>query len=366
MVLDLHEGGLERLVTDLVLDARARGDVAHVACLHRAGQLAGELRPDEVSVVPQGRLSMVAPVGLARHLRRQRPDVVHLHSGVWFKGAYAARLAGGVPIVFTDHGRPHPDPLTYRLLDALGARLTHCTVAVSDPLGRYLTQRLRVPPSRLRIIPNGIHLLPRVTASERVALRAELGLSSAQAVVGTVGRLDPVKAYDRLLEAFAAVVQEPASDGASPCLLVVGDGPERGALEQLAGRLGLRDRVRLLGWRTDARRLVAAMDLFVLSSDSEGTSVALLEAMAAEVAVVATAVGGTPEVVGTSGAGLLVPPGDSAALAQSIRQLLMDPALRAQMGRIGRDRVLKTFSFDEMAGAYRRLYLELQSAGRVS
>ena len=365
VVLDLHEGGLERLVTDLVLDARSSGDQPHVVCLRQAGQLAAELAPHEISVIPQGRLSMLAPVGLAAHFRRLAPDVVHLHSGVWFKGAYAARLAGAGPVVFTDHGRPHPDPLASRLLDGLGARLTSTTVAVSKELGAYLIRRLRVPAARLRVIPNGIHLMDPPDEATRISVRGELGLPPGVAVVGSVGRLDRVKAYDRLLEAVAGLLGKSDRTAPSPVLLLIGDGPERAALEAQAEALDLRKAVRFLGWRSDARRLLAALDLFVLPSDSEGTSVALLEAMAAGVPVVATAVGGTPSVLGKSGAGLLVPAGDTAALVQAMATMLRDPGGRQSAGRKGRQRVQEAYSFEGMAAAYRTLYAELRAAFRA-
>lgn len=345
-------------MTDLALDAVEQGHFSHVVCLSRAGQLARELPPGAVSVVAQGGLSLMAPVSLARHLRRLQPDVVHLHSGVWFKGAYAARLAGARPVVFTDHGRPHPDPLSHRLLDAIGARLTDCTVAVSSALGRYLVEQLRVPAPKLEVIANGIHLPPLAGTDTRAAVRGELGVGS-EFLVGAIGRLDRVKAYHRLIDAFARLARTSSAGERNTVLALVGDGPERAALEQQAADLGLGRAVRFLRWRDDVRRLLCGLDLFVLPSDSEGTSVALLEAMAARVAVVATAVGGTPDVLGDSGAGFLVRPGDTGALAEAIGRFMGDPSGRQAAGRAGRARVESVYSFKSMAGAYSQLYWRL-------
>ena len=362
VVLDLHEGGLERVVTDLVLDATRRGHQPHVVCLRRAGQLAAELGPAQVTVVPrQGRLSLLAPAALAAFLSRLAPDVVHLHSGVCFKAAYASRLARVGPIVFTDHGRPLPDPLIHRGLDGIGARLTDHVVAVSAPLAEYLVSRLLVPRDKISIIPNGIHLLHPPSDLEAGRVRRELSLPEEALVVGTVGRLDPIKAYDRLLHAFAQL-RSGSSVGPKPdTLLLIGDGPERGRLERLVGELELGDSVRFLGWRTDVSRILGAMDVFVLPSDSEGTSISLLEAMAAGRAVVATAVGGTPDVIGAGDAGRLVAPGDVGALADGLREVLEDAEHRRQLGQHARARVEERYSFEAMANAYELLYHGLRN-----
>lgn len=361
VVLDLHEGGLERVVTDLILDSRSRGHESHVVCLRRAGQLAAELTSGQCSVAPrQSRLSLLAPTALAALLRRLAPDVVHLHSGVWFKGAYASRLAGLGPVVFTDHGRPLPDRLTHRGFDSLGARLTDHVVAVSAPLAEYLISRLHVPRYKVSVIPNGIHLSEPPSAVETAHIRGDLALPPDALVIGSVGRLDPVKAYDRLLQAFARLQ---AANPVSPrplFLLLVGDGPERGRLEALAGELRVSEAVRFLGWRKDVSRILGVMDVFVLPSDSEGTSISLLEAMAAGRAVVATAVGGTPDVLGPDGgAGRLVPPGNERALADGLGELLRDDQRRRELGVRARARVEARYSFEAMAAAYLDLYRAL-------
>jgi sugar transferase (PEP-CTERM/EpsH1 system associated) len=364
IVLDLHEGGLERLVTDLVRAGAHAGYEPHVVCLRRAGRLAAELTTAQYTIVPrQNRLSMLAPLQASRLLRRLSPDIVHLHSGVWFKGAYASRLAGARRVIFTDHGRPHPDPLTHRLLDGLGARMSDRVVAVSAPLAEYLATRLRVPRAKLRVIPNGILLPPSVAAEELAAVRRQLRIPAGAQVVGTVGRLDPVKAYDRLILAFAELHRAAAPPAGPMVLLLVGDGPERPRLEQLAQAAGVADAVRFLGWRKDVHRLLGLMDAFVLPSESEGTSLSLLEAMAAGVPVIATAVGGTPDVLGDSGAGLLVPPGDLPALVGALKGLLRDPERRKSLGSKGRARVEQHYSFGAMARAYDELYHELLPNG---
>lgn len=348
------------MVTELVRHGASAGQSSHVVCLRQAGQLAAELAQGQFTVLQrQSRFSMLAPVALARLLKRLRPDVVHLHSGVWYKGAFAARLARISPVVFTDHGRPHPDPLTHRSLDRLGALMTDHVVAVSDPLADYLASRLRVPRAKLGVIRNGIRIGPIPEHWQALAVRQELGVPTEALVVGAVGRFDPVKAYDRLIMAFAQLHHDRLPGDAPLALLLVGDGPEREALQRLANSLDLGDSVRFLGWRHDAQRLLCALDLFVLSSDSEGTSLSLLEAMAAGTPVIATAVGGTPDVVGPGAADQLVPPGETSALARAIGGLLHNPERRREAARRGRSRVEQEYSFEAMAAAYQALYARL-------
>lgn len=233
--------------------------------------------------------------------------------------------------------------------------MTDRVVAVSTPLADYLADRLLVPRKRLSVITNGIRLPPPAAPEDRERLRRELSIPTGAQIVGTVGRLDPVKAYDNLIAAFARLLSaDPA--GRPRVLLIVGDGPERARLEQLVREHELGDAVRFLGWRKDVPRLLSLMHVFVLSSDSEGTSISLLEAMASGVPVVATAVGGTPDVIHSERVGSLVPPGNVAALASAIGDLLSDPGRRSALGEHGRARVEAEYSFGAMARQYQVLY----------
>jgi glycosyltransferase involved in cell wall biosynthesis len=365
VVIDLHEGGLERVVTDLLLAADPARTDSRVVCLRRRGQLADELSADRVLLAPPSRPgSLALPLGLARTLRSLSPDLIHLHSGVWFKAAYASRLSGLGPVLFTDHGRPmFPDPLSGRIFDAMGAVLTDRVVAVSQPLADYLRDRLHVPAHKLRVVPNGIRVRSPASPAEVGAVRGELGLEADVPVLGTLGRLDGVKAQNYLLTSFRALLDSWGS-GPAPVLLIAGDGPERERLQQQATDLGLSGAVRFLGWRTDIAVLLALFDLFLLTSDSEGTSISLLEAMGAGRAVLATAVGGTPDVLGPERAGQLVTRRDVPGLVSSIRAMLHDPARRQLIGAAGRARVLAEYSVDAMVARYDTLYDEVLAGRR--
>jgi glycosyltransferase involved in cell wall biosynthesis len=181
-------------------------------------------------------------------------------------------------------------------------------------------------------------------------VRRQLGAREETLVVGTIARLDPVKDLATLLDAVARLGPE-----LDVLVVLIGDGPERNALEQLATSLGIADRVRFLGHRDDARWWLNGCDLYANSSVSEGASLTILEAMAAGLPIVATAVGGTPEVVPAE-CGRLVPSRDASALASAIRTLSTDASLRRNLGRAARARVERLFTLERMVEDYRRVY----------
>lgn len=360
MVLDLHEGGLERVVVDLMRGLPEDEVRSEVLCLRRRGQLADELPADAVHVaVPEGGVrGMWFPRTLANVIAQRAPDVVHLHSGVWLKGARAARLAGGAALVFTDHGRPWPDAVQNRVVDHLGSTFTDAVVAVSESLRDYLARRVRVDVAKLHVIRNAIPEMPAPSGASIAAARAELALAPGQLLVGSVGRLDPVKAYDVLIRAVVELRRQ--WTGVSlPKLVLVGDGPDRERLEGIVRELAAGDAVALVGWKRDVRPYLHAMDAFVLSSDSEGTSISLLEAMRASRAVVATSVGGNPDVLGPDLAGQLVPPQAPLLLAARLAETLPDEGVRASVGARGRARVSDAFSQAAMLDGYVALYRRL-------
>ena len=360
VVLDLHEGGLERVVVDLMRGLPSADVSSEVLCLRRRGQLADELAPESVHVaVPEGGIrGMWYPRTLADVVAQRAPDVVHLHSGVWLKGARAARLAGRAAVVFTDHGRPWPDTMQNRIVDHLGSTFTDAVVAVSEPLRDYLARRLKVDARKLQVIRNAIPEAPAPSDESVAAARAEFALAPGQLLVGSVGRLDPVKAYDVLIRAVVELRQS-WQGTTPPKLVLVGDGPDRPRLEATIRALGADDAVILAGWKRDVRPYLLAMDAFVLSSDSEGTSISLLEAMRASRPVIATRVGGNPDVLGPTLAGQLVPAQDPHLLAVRLAETLPDEGVRASVGSRGRARVTEAFSQAAMLDGYVALYRRL-------
>lgn len=291
-------------------------------------------------------------------------DVVHTHTRrADFVAALGGRLAGAVT-VSTQHGQINLDRHTLQEKRDLAARF-YCFclrtffdkhVGVSAEIADELRSRCRVPAAKVTHIPNGLDAAPFVEAGgERLAFRRKIGASRWAVVATVVASLDS-KGHGDLLAAVAELVAE----GVDLMLVIAGEGHwGRPVIGKAAAELGIADRVHLLGFRYDVPRVLAGSDVFVLPTPSEGLSIAIMEAMAAALPVVATAVGGNAELVEPGRTGYLVPVGDVAALAGALRVLARDPVKRKAMGRAARSRVTLDFTADKMADRYARLYEEL-------
>jgi glycosyltransferase involved in cell wall biosynthesis len=298
---------------------------------------------------------------LERYLRREHVDVVHAHkfgSNVW--AALIGRLAG-VPVVLAhEHTWSFEGEPLRRLLDReLIARCADRFIAVSREDRRRMTEVERIDPSRTLFLPNGM------TAPESPSghdVRAELGIAADAPVIGTVCVMRPQKALHVLLRATAELL--PRRPGLQ--VLIAGYGPEREALERLASELGVVGAVRFLGARSDVPDVLRALDVAVSCSDFEGSPLAVMEYMDAALPVVATNVGGVPDLIEPGVQGLLIPRGDHVALAGAVDELLDDPQRRLQMGERGRERRRSEFSLDVLVGRLEDLYIELLAArGRL-
>ena len=361
---------------------------------------------------------LVAFVKLARLMWREQPSIVHTHTAkagtVGRLAAHAVNFGWSIRRVL---GRPAPQPIrtvhTYHghvfhgyfsapktrlflaIERALG-RLTDAVVAISPHQRKELGELLRIAePSRIRLIPLGLDLGPfRTCASHRGKLRAELGLDEGTRLIGTVGRLVPIKRHDILLEALTFLRDSPATKG-DLCCVVVGDGELRSALEHRVKEMGLDGHVRFLGWRRDLETIYADLDCLVLTSENEGTPVSVIEAISAGVPVVATAVGGVPdlfrplredeELTGTvilsngeplarwqqaedpsrmngpllATSGVLIPPGDARAVAMALELLWTEPNLISECARRGGSWVSETFTIERLVSDIDALYQEL-------
>ena len=357
MALDLDDGGLERLVVELARRSDPERFETHVVVLDHPGRHALDLEGfAAVHVAPPGPpWALFYPRGLAALFRRIAPDVVHTHSGVWYKASLAARMARVPRLVHTDHGRRWPDPRLEQYLDHLASRRTDVVVAVSAPLARFLDTRLRIRRDRICIIRNGVDTDRFRPAVDAGPLRESLGLAADVPVIGSIGRLDHIKGYDVMVEAFARL-RGASWSGPAPVLVLAGEGPDDGSLRARIERLGLGASIRLLGWRKDVETLYRGFTLFTLSSRSEGTSLGLLEAMAAGLCPVVTDVGGNRDVVGPQLAGRLVPAENPTALAEEWRRALGDPGGRARDARLAREQVVERFSLAGMVREYATIY----------
>lgn len=357
VVLNLHQGGLERVLGDLVRGLDAHEFDVHVLAVQYLGDLSKGL--DDYATLhvapPQPRWSILWPSVLAAEIARIAPDVVHSHSGVWYKASRAARMAGVRRVVHTDHGRQSPDPFMHRFTDGRASRRTDVVIAVSEVLGRQLAATVVHDPSRITVIRNGVDTSRFAPRASQGRLRAELGVPGGAPIIGSIGRLDPIKRFDVMIEAFSLLLKAwPGS--AAPHLVIAGGGPEDARLQQLVAERNLADRIHLLGWRNDVHELHDAFTLFSMSSRSEGTSIGLLEAMSAQLCPVVTAVGGNPDVLGESLRHRLCAPEDARSLADAWANALGDDARREADARAARRRVESTFSLRAMVAAHEAIY----------
>jgi glycosyltransferase involved in cell wall biosynthesis len=316
----------------------------------------GTVEPDEAEValpetsIPMERVPTLArPVrpiadlrtaaALARIIRRYRPDVIHTHlSKAGQIGRAVAMATSRAVRVHTFHGTlfggyfgAAASGAIVRAERLLGHR-TQAVVALSDRQRDELVEYRIAPPSRIHVVPLGLNLERFDTAHEpdaRARARSALGIGADEVVVTAIGRLVPIKRLDRLIDAFAIV----AANVPGARLYLVGDGSERDAIRARAAAAGLLDRMTFVGWSADTPDWYAASDVVALTSDREGTPLAVIEAAAAGRPVVATDVGGVADVVVDGSTGFIVPASDVAALADRLTRLVVDPGLRATLGR---------------------------------
>jgi glycosyltransferase involved in cell wall biosynthesis len=290
---------------------------------------------------------------LAAEIREFKPHILHPHDyKTNILGLFFGRLCG-IPIVTTLHGYGVRSPRLslYYQFDRFCLRWLNHVIVVSEEIER-LVRSWGVPAPRCTVVHNAIDsdaYRRRESANEA---KVRLNLPTCRFVVGAVGRLSPEKAFDHLI----AAVDQLCAAGHDLELLIVGDGPERARLERCAAAAAHSTRIHLLGHRTDIVALMSAFNVFVLPSRSEGLPNALLEAMALEVPVVATAVGGIPRVITHETDGLLIDSSSSDAIAAGIRRLADDTALARRLARAGRDKVVEHFSFRRRMEKIRGIY----------
>jgi glycosyltransferase involved in cell wall biosynthesis len=315
---------------------------------------------------------LLATVRLAALIRRERPQILHTHTAkAGTVGRVAALLAGRARppiVVHTFHGHVlygYFGPLRsrfFRLLERWLARHTTALVAVSPQVRDDLVSLGVAPADKFVVVRLGIELEERVggNSDSREEMRRYLGISSARFAVGWVGRMTAVKRTDDVLDAFKRLQER----GVAATLCLVGDGPDRPGLERRAHELGIMRDTLFLGYQEDVGPLYAAFDALMLPSGNEGTPVSVIEALAAGTPVVATRVGGVPDVVRDGEDGFLVEPGASDELAARLAELARDPALRDRFGAAGRARVLPRYAVDRLVDDIDRLYRSLLASIR--
>lgn len=353
-------GGAERMISTLAA-ALNQGQFRIIVGLFWPGWLQTECEALGVrtSLVPlAGRFNLQWFRDCLRLVRKERVALIHAHEFSAILCGWIVATLAGIPFVATMHGKNYfweklRRRVTYRLVSWHGT-----LVAVSQDLKRFVCNKVGVAEKRVEVIYNGIAPAQPVTDEETRNCRAELGILGCYPVLGTIGRLDPVKGHRFLLEAMPDIIRR----WPKARLLVIGPGELDVALKGQAELLAIGANVHFLGMRQDVRRLLSVLDVFVLPSLSEGLSLALLEAMASGIPVVATRVGGNPEIIEHGRTGFLAQPEDPRDLAVNLVKLLSDPGAMQQFAQQGLERVRQHFSVGQMVDRYRDLYVRLLSA----
>ena len=377
VIARLNMGGPALHVTYLADGLRGRGyDTTLVAGSLARGEDSMEFVADELGVNVE-RLQglrrdispvrdVIAVVRLAQLIRRERPTILHTHTAkAGAVGRIAALLAGDARppiVVHTYHGhvlRGYFGPLRtfgFRLLERWLARVTTSLIAVSPEVRDDLVRLGVAPREKFTVVRLGIELEQRIADRDgREETRRVLGIAPERFMVGWIGRMTGVKRTSDVLLAFKRLRQR----GVDACLCMVGDGPEREQVERRAHELGIMRDTLFLGYQEEVAPFYAAFDAMILPSGNEGTPVSAIESLAAGRPVVATRVGGVPDVVRDGEDGFLVDLGAVDQLADSLERLAEDPALRDAMGNAGRARVLSRYSVRRLVDDVDRLYRTL-------
>ena len=371
LVQQLDVGGLENGLINLIRHMPAERYRHAIVCLKDYSTYHAHIKSRGVEIISLNKREgkdFGHYVRMFRTLRALQPDLIHTRNLCGIEGQLVAALAGVKLRVHGEHGRDMSDlygkRLKYRLLRFLLRPLIGHFIAVSADLEEWLIDSVGAQPERVSQISNGVD---SVQFHPRLGPPAAIGpagfMHDNAFVIGSVGRMDEVKDYPTLVEAFLRLIASPHPAHQRMRLLIIGDGPQRAACLDMLVRAGAAHRAWLPGERTDIAQMLRAMDLFVLPSLAEGSSNTILEAMASGLPVVATAVGGNPVLVHSGFTGILVPPRAPDLMAAAIADYCRIPEMGARHGMRARSQVIARFSLPEMARGYTAVYdaLTLQS-----
>lgn len=358
LVYSLGVGGLETLLVDCINRMPAYRHA--VVCLTGYTTFADRIQRADVELYALGKppgLGLRTHLAFWRLMRRLRPALLHTYNLSALEYAFTATLAGVPARIHAEHGRDASDPHglnpKHNFLRRRLVPFVDRFIPVSEDLQRWLGDVVRIPAAKTLFIKNGVdtdRYAPGGSAAPDSPWQA------GDVVIGTVARIQDVKNHRALVDAFARLRADMPALAPRLKLTIVGDGPLLPALRAQVAALGLQDAVWLPGARADIQALLQSFSVFALPSLAEGTPVSMLEAMACGLPVVASRVGGIPEVVDDGVQGLLVPVGDVGALAQALGRYAGDAALRAQHGARARARIEERFSMRAMLAAYGALY----------
>lgn len=351
---ELEYGGTQRQLLEMAVGFRARGWDVSVLCLQPILAMLEEFRAAGVAVHLLAKRRTLDPglvLALRVHFARQGVDLVHAFSPIGEIYAGLAARSSGRPFIASLRNSHEPLPTAGRIAQWLAFRLARLVVANSSAGARWAAGHALDSPARLVTVPNGLAARAPISAP-RAALRRGLGLDDAHVVILSVGRLVPQKGYDCALDLFESLNRWHPDTR----LLIAGDGPERPGLAARIRDRKLESKATLLGSRADVPDLLAAADIYLSTSRHEGMSNSIMEAMAAGLPIVATGVGGTPELIEDGQSGWLFPPREVEQALARLSALVTDQALRARLGAGARERVTSAFGPEAMVARMETLY----------
>lgn len=359
---DLSDSSISRIVQRIAYNLSQQHFKWHIGGLNGLGDLEDEFKELGVQVVDfseksKGRYSPWRSI--REYIILNKINIVHTHSPRAILVLYLA-LAGTSEVIHvaTKHSLFTPGDriggIPYTLLDRFGLYLPDHIIAVSQAMSDQISNYPGIS-SKVSAILNDIPCEFFYKPEQRDICRKELGVAPDSLLLGYTGRIEKVKRIDLLLLAFASVLAQYPSTR----LLLAGEGSLKPKLERYAAQLGVSDAIIWTGFRKDIPRLLAAIDIFVQNSTNEGLSLSILEAMAAEKAIIATHVGGTPEVIESGTNGLLIIPGIASSIESAILYLIENPEIRSEIAKAARDFVLRDFNTNRMASEYQQLYEHL-------
>lgn len=357
VILTLGVGGAEQLVYRMVTSCTDANRPV-VCCLLFLGELGEQLKREGGSVYCRnhnGGMDFGIISWLKQIIIDEKIDVVHAHTySPLFYSVPAAKLVGGVKVVYTEHGRLYPERSNWKhsLINPILALGTDHMVSISESTAKAMNKYDNFPLNRIKVIHNGISIPDIEQKVDFLAKKRSLGLAESCRVIGTAARIEEIKNIPMMLRAFQHVLDEIPDT----CLLIAGKGSKEQELKSYAEELGISQKVKFVGLRNDLWEIYQIMEIFLLSSFTEGISVTLLEAMASGVPAVVTDVGGNSEVVVDEVTGCLVPLNDDGAMAKSIVELLKNREKSLGYAAGAKERVANDFSFDGMMKSYEMLY----------
>lgn len=357
---DMRIGGTEMVIKNIIDGCDTTVFDMSILCIESPlGPFADELRKKGIRFIeldrkPNFDISLIKQI--RQEIKKNSIDILHCHQYTpWVYGVLAAAFSE-TKVVLTEHGRFYPDRSSWKrkLINPFLNLMTKKVTAISNATKEALVEFENIPRKSIQVIYNGIAPL-NVKTEDVSALKNELKIAENNIVLGTIARFDPIKNHPMMLKAFAQVLNKYPHT----TLLIVGDGEERATIESWINELNINHNVILTGYQAKPEHYLAMMDVYLLSSFSEGTSMTLLEAMSLSKPCIVTAAGGNPEIIKDKENGYVTPNNDTNAFAQAIIRAISTPSHRIQLGNKSKEMFSQQFSEQQMNKHYSQLYSEL-------